>query len=214
MNIKNTMEKFIKKLNKKSVKTGGIALIISFLAVAFWWGNTLKYTTLVKNQYNQFKTNHPNEKGFSKDSLDRTIASDDFIVDHLQGRVLSGNILGPRGFGKFIVKFNTSLETTKKSRFPNRYYPVYFKNSRCVIYGTIEANYGIKVNVKKIKQRRYGIHGIDKPYGDNNFLGLSISNYYASPEIIYIDVYGIERTTPLSEIEELCENVFSFKTLF
>ena len=189
-----------------------LSLIFSLLAVTFQSENTVKNIEL--NQYYQFKITYPNEKISSKNSLDRTIASDDLIVNdlHEDEDNLAGFIFGPRAFEKIIVKFNTPLENTKKSKYGGTYtyFPLFFKNDHCHIYG------GTNNNVKKIKKRRYGFTRVSLPSSTFYMidkLKLSLMNVYVRPAYLWIDVYDVKRTTPLSEIEALCDNVFTFKII-
>ena len=225
---------------KKTVVIGGIALFFSLLAIFVGWRQYITNNlAIVENMHNQSKTKsnssrHLKGKSFSKrrpaqktksnSSRDlkgksirkRRLAQktandgDEMLVVDLKEGTLAGNIFGPRGMGKFIVKFNRELENTYKSYLSIDYYPYYLKNDRCIIYTNEDHE------AKKIKRKRYGILDLDMPWDGpgNNELKVYVSNLYAKPGLLWIRVSNVTRLTPLSEIEELCEGAFTFKAFF
>ena len=99
-----------------------------------------------------------------------------------------------------VVKFNTKLNNTGEFHLNRSDLPVFFKNDYCVIYSNI---FGKKM--RHIRKR----YGVAKVEINDSTLKLLSARIGQIP--FWIEVSDVTPSTPISEVEDLCENVFTIK---
>ena len=192
----------MKKLKKKTFIVSSMVLmmpitVLFFLSVAY-------YKYLDSPDMKLRNTAHP------EISLNRHLSyidRDEMIIDNFEKNVLAGNVFGPKGInGKYTLKFNMTLNNLNISYFKEEYWPLFFENKRCFIYAYRDNH------EKQIKKERYGLFQVVKPLESYNYeLELMTANIYARPDFLWIKVKEVTLSTPIFEIEEICEGIFSFE---
>ena len=193
------------KNNKKTFLISGVSLIVFLVSVSF--------IQVIRNKHiiaAEEELKNQSEYLASKSPIKRQPAqSDELLVSDLDEGSLSGNLFGSRDLRLYLLKFNRELENTYNPHFGSSSdAPLYFKNDHCHIYG-----YKSKKEIK-IKRNRYGIFYFDYPWGSNNELQIMVSNFYIWPNNLSIIIDGVDRMTPVSEIEQICEGVFTIRRFF
>ena len=195
----------IKILKKKTLIVGGMFLIIP-LAILFFL-SVAYYKYLASPDIQSRETVHP-ETYQSRHLSHIENHRDEIIIDNFEKTFLAGNVFGSRGInGRFIVRFNTTLNNLNKSYFEEENWPLFFENNRCFVYAYRNDD------EKQINKKKYGLFQLVKPLESYNYeLELMLANIYAQPDFLWIKVKEVTLSTPIFEIEEICEGIFSFET--
>ena len=193
--------------NKRTLVIGGVGQIM-FLVSCIQVIHHNHLVAVEKNKKNQSKYS------VSKPPVQRLPAqdNDEILVEDLRAGRFSGNIFGPRGLGRYIVKINRKLKNTKKSYKKYSYSPLYFSNDHCHIFTDGQKGHSW------LRKKRYGINYIQMPIETiwaRGILELTLVNHvYARPGLIMIAVHGVSINTPISEIEQMCNEVITIRRLF